>query len=104
MTTYFITRHQGALQWAEASGIAYDQHLEHLDPQLIEAGDTVIGTLPVNLAAEVCARGAEYLHLNLDLPRELRGRELSAQTLFEAGASLQCYFVQSCTMQPISIR
>lgn len=30
MTTYFITRHSGALAWAKAKGVEYDMHLEHL--------------------------------------------------------------------------
>ena len=44
-------------------------------------GDTVIGTLPVNLAAEVCARSARYLHLSLEVPREVRGRDLTADEM-----------------------
>lgn len=80
MTTYFISRHPGAIEWAIAVGIRAS-HVEHLDPAVVEAGDRVIGTLPVNLAAQVCQRGARYWHLSLQLPRSLRGVELSREQL-----------------------
>ncbi|MGH8573355.1 MAG: CRISPR-associated protein Csx16, partial [Gammaproteobacteria bacterium] len=62
MSTYFVTRHRGARAWAAEEGIIIDETIEHLDPQALQPGDIVIGTLPVNLAAEVCARGGRYLH------------------------------------------
>lgn len=89
MTTWFVSRHPGALHWMQVHGPAFDQHVAHLDPARIAAGDTVIGTLPVNLAAEVCARGASYRHLTLELPAHARGRELSAEELQALGATLQ---------------
>ena len=58
MTTYFVSRHPGAIEWARRRGITIDRHVAHLDAQVITKDDTVIGTLPVNLAAEVCARDA----------------------------------------------
>lgn len=94
MTTFFVTRHPGALDWANAAGIAFDVRVLHLDPANVGAGDTVIGSLPVHLAAEVCARGARYLNLSLDLPANLRGRELDAATLAELNARLEEYIVR----------
>jgi CRISPR-associated protein Csx16 len=71
-----------------------DRIIEHLDTSLIKPGDKVIGTLPVNLAAEVCARGGRYLHLVLDLPAEWRGRELSGEDLRLLGARIEEYRVE----------
>ncbi len=93
MASYFITRHPGARQWAEEEGIEVDQLLDHLDTARILPGDRVIGSLPVNLAAEVCARGARYLHLVLDLPRELRGRDLTAGDMRACGARTEEYTI-----------
>ena len=31
MTTYFVSRHPGALQWMQAHGPAFDRHLLHLE-------------------------------------------------------------------------
>jgi CRISPR-associated protein Csx16 len=94
---WFVTRHPGALDWAREAGIAFDVHVTHLDPAKVSAGDTVIGSLPVHLAAEVCARGARYLNLSLDLPENLRGRELDAQTLEACRARVEEYFVERRT-------
>jgi CRISPR-associated protein Csx16 len=93
MTTYFVTRHAGAIEWARASGIAVDRQLAHLDMAEVKAGDCVIGTLPVHLAAEVCALGARYFHLALEIPPEWRGRELSAEDLRRFGARIVEYRV-----------
>ncbi|MCZ2408056.1 MAG: CRISPR-associated protein Csx16 [Burkholderiales bacterium] len=93
MTTYFVSRHPGALQWMQQCGPAFDQHVQHLDPARVQPRDTVIGTLPVNLAAQVCARGAAYWHLALEVPAQARGRELSAQELQALGATLQRFHI-----------
>lgn len=72
-------------------GLAVDRHVEHLDPEVVMAGDWVIGSLPVNLAGMVCQRGGRYLHLSLSLPREYRGSELSAEEMEKLGATLEEY-------------
>lgn len=94
MTTYFVTRHQGAVEWAARRGITVDHRISHLDPASIRAGDIVLGTLPINLAAEVCARGGRFFNLSLDVPPEARGRELSADELDRFGARLEEYRVE----------
>ncbi|MDQ2695184.1 MAG: CRISPR-associated protein Csx16 [Pseudomonadota bacterium] len=93
MTTYFVTRHPGARAWAEAQGIRVDRQVDHLDVAAVNPGDMVIGSLPVNLAAVVCARGARYMHLSLVVPPQLRGVELSAQQMNELGAVVEEYRV-----------
>lgn len=94
MTTWFITRHTGARQWAAEQGFPIDRHVVHLDPADVQAGDTVIGSLPVHLAAEVCQRGARYLNLSLDLPAAARGKELSAEELTRYQARLEGFNIQ----------
>ncbi|MCB1764867.1 MAG: CRISPR-associated protein Csx16 [Candidatus Competibacteraceae bacterium] len=93
MTTYFVTRHPGAVDWAATEGLIVDIQAAHLDPQIIQAGDTVIGTLPIHLAAQVCARGGRYLHLSMEIPEEARGRELTVADLRQFGARLEAYQV-----------
>lgn len=90
MTALFVTRHPGAVDWAARQGIAA-RMVAHLDTGTVGPGDTVMGTLPVHLVAEVCARGARYLHLSLDLPAEARGRDLSADEMVRFGARLTEY-------------
>lgn len=92
--TWFVSRHPGALAWARQSGIAFDRHVAHLDTAIVGSGDTVIGSLPVNLAAEVCARGAEYWNLSLRVAEHDRGRELSAEELQGYHAFVERYEVR----------
>ncbi len=94
MTTFFISRHPGAKAWSAEQGLRIDQHLTHLDTARIQRGDTVIGTLPVHLAAAVCSQGARYFNLSLDLPAHWRGRELSADELRQCQARLECFEIQ----------
>jgi CRISPR-associated Csx2 family protein len=92
--TYFVSRHPAAIDWAAEEGIPVDAFVAHLDPDDIRQGDTLIGSLPVNLAAQVCERGARYLHLSLELPPELRGRELTVEEMRACGARLQAFRVE----------
>lgn len=91
--TYLVTRHPGARDWAAQEGIAVDALLDHLDVTDIQPGDRVIGSLPVNLAAQVCERGGRYLHLSLELPPGLRGRELTAADMHRLGARVEEFHV-----------
>ncbi|EAR23047.1 hypothetical protein NB231_14543 [Nitrococcus mobilis Nb-231] len=94
MTLWLVTRHAGALEWLARRGLQGGRIVPHLDPAWIQAGDRVVGTLPVQLVAAVCARGARYEHLSVMLPAELRGRELSADTLERHGARLEPYYAE----------
>ena len=94
MTTWFVSRHAGAIEWAARQGLAVDRFVRHLDPDQVCGGDTVMGSLPVNLAAAVCERSARYLHLSVELPEQLRGQELSADQLEQLGSSLREYRVE----------
>lgn len=94
----FVTRHAGALAWAHAQGLVAAIRVAHLDVGRLKPGDTVIGTLPVHLAAEVCARGARYLHLVLDLPVHLRGVELTAEQMNQYGARIEPFEVRRGTV------
>jgi CRISPR-associated protein Csx16 len=95
--TYFVTRHAGARDWAARRGHQNAILLEHLDaPELdgLRPGDQVLGTLPVHLAADVCARGARYFHLSVDIPHEARGRNLTADEMERFGARLEEFVIR----------
>lgn len=89
MSIWFVSRHPGAVTWAKNQNIKVDYWVEHFSAEDIASGDTVIGVLPVNLAAAVCACGARYLNLSLDLPYTLRGKELNEFELLAVGARLE---------------
>jgi CRISPR-associated protein Csx16 len=87
MTTYFVTRHAGAKEWARRRGVAATV-VEHLDPAVLDRGDIVLGSLPAQLVAEISARGVRYGHLAIDLPQGERGKDLSADDMDRHGAQL----------------
>jgi len=94
MSTWFVSRHQGASDWAAAQGITIDQQVTHLDLAAVSAGDVVIGILPIQMIASVCAMPAQYLHLVIDVPAQLRGAELSASQMHALGARIERYHVE----------
>lgn len=93
MTTWLVTRHPGAIEWIRNQQISIDKQVDHLDIKSISAGDTVIGILPVNLAAEVCLRGGTYINLSTNLPMNTRGREMTSNELDQYEAKLECYAI-----------
>ena len=98
MNTWFVSRHPGALAWMRAHGPAFGRHVTHLeesDFQQLGSGDIVIGSLPVHLAARVCACGAQYWNLSLNMPASARGQELSADELRSMGAMLERFDVRA---------
>jgi CRISPR-associated protein Csx16 len=95
--TSFVTRHPGARDWAARHGHHDAIAMEHFGAPEMEAlrpGDRVLGTLPVQLAAEVCRRGARYFHLSIDVPAEARGRPLDADEMEAFGARLEEFRVE----------
>ena len=97
MKTWFISRHSGAIHWMQVHGPHIDEHITHLENHAIHAGDKVVGTLPLHLAAHVCAIGAQYWHLSFSVPEHLRGQELTTQELEQLGATLKQYSIQELT-------
>ncbi len=93
MTTWFVTRHAGAKQWAQSQGVNVDRLVDHLVMDEVQSGDQVLGSLPVNLVAELNKKGARYFHLTLMLSEELRGKEISAELMQQLGARLEEFFV-----------
>lgn len=93
MGILFVTRHPGAREWARQEGLTVDRVCDHLDLDALQAGDVVIGTLPIHLAAQVCERGGHYLHLSLEVPPDRRGTEFSTAEMRTFGARLEEYVI-----------
>ena len=102
-STWFISRHQGAIDWIKTQSEWHiDHYLTHLDdPAIIQNGDTVLGTLPIHIAAAVCARGAHYYFLQLPQEAAQRGSEYSAADMAAMGCTLRRYHIKAlCPNQP----
>jgi CRISPR-associated protein Csx16 len=100
LTTTFVSRHAGAIDWAHEEGHLSDDArvVTDFDPETTAAGDIVIGTLPAQLAARICERGGRYRHITLDLTPGLRGKELSAEEMRACDARLEEFFIQRSTV------
>lgn len=95
--TYIVSRHPGAVDWVRQRLSANDQPrvVDHVDDSMaFSPGDQVCGVLPMALAARICMQGARPLVIDLQVPPELRGRELSHAQLDALGASLVEYEVR----------
>lgn len=94
MKTWLVSRHSGAKAWILQQGIKVDVQAEHLDTSLLQDNDIVVGTLPIQIVAELNARSIRYLHLEVSVPAELRGKELSMEQLNALGATLSEFSVK----------
>lgn len=93
--TLVVTRHAGAVEWLKAKGFSECEVIAHFAPIMVQSGDVVVGILPLNLVAEVNAKGGRFFALDMNVPSELRGVEMTAQLMDELGARLQEYRVEA---------
>lgn len=89
---WLVTRHQATKDWLLAK-MGFDSIVDHLDINLIHDGDEVVGVLPINIAAEVCAKGARYFHVAIQVTKDQRGKELDDQELAQLDPKLIEYQV-----------
>ena len=97
--TIIVTRHEAAVEWLRKSypeGAAGEvTRIGHMDWRVIERlrpGDKVIGVLPIHLVAELTRRGVTYFGISIpNLPKGMRGTELSADEMEQFGAHLTEY-------------
>jgi CRISPR-associated protein Csx16 len=94
MTTWFVSRHAGAVEWADQHGLTIDRVRAHLRIEEIEPTDIVVGTLPIDMVAVLCSIGARYFHLTLSVPADFRGQELTAEQLVACNARLHEFRVE----------
>lgn len=86
----FVTRHQGAVDWVADNGVSVQEMVvDNFDAATVEPGDIVMGTLPVQVVAQVNARGGHYWHLSMSTPPQWRGRELLPEQMRDFGARLE---------------
>jgi putative CRISPR-associated protein (TIGR02620 family) len=102
MTTWFVSRHPAAAEWARKHR-HIDEHAQcvpSLEPGQVHAGDRVVGNLPAQVAAAVCGQGAVYDHLAIDLALEQRGLELTVADLEAAQATVERFVVEKVLASP----
>ena len=98
---FIVTRHAGAQRWLAMRGIQGELH-PHFDTAQVKPGDQVVGTLPIPLAADVVERGGVYFHLDLRVPPEYRGKELTAEDMDRFGAKITGYVVRRAALEGVA--
>lgn len=93
MSIWFISRHPGAIAWARSQNLGITHWCSHLRIDDISAGDVVIGTLPVHLAAQVCQRKAKFVALSINVTEEQRGKEITLDQMGILDCELQEFIV-----------
>ena len=94
MAVWFISRHKGAIDWIKQQSLQIDRFESHLNVNDIQADDTVIGTLPIHLAAKVCAKGAKFYFLSVNVSQDQRGTELTAEELIAQQCAIEPFYIQ----------
>ena len=87
--TVIVTRHTGAIEWLRRRGIEGNV-ITHATPDDV-TGAVVVGALPLNLAA----LAAEVVTIDMNLPPELRGVDLTPEQMDACGATLRRYRVEA---------
>lgn len=90
---WLVSRHEATKKWLLNTSTHFDEVIDHLDINLIHDGDEVVGVLPINIAAEVCAKGARYFHVAIQVTKDQRGKELDDQELAQLDPKLIEYQV-----------
>ena len=93
---YIVTRHDAAAEWIldnmekqfrfEGSMPYAAMRLRHFamdDIGCITRGDIVVGVLPLHIAACVCTRGARFVSLQMTVPPNLRGVDITYEQMVE---------------------
>lgn len=97
MATFIISRHKAAAEFLAEQGFGGAEVVEQADDRFwarVKPGDLIVGTLPVHLAARAfLATWNPFGFLDLDVPPEARGKELSVEDMLAYGASVKWYSV-----------
>ena len=83
-----ITRHDGAVEWLRQHGI-FGKVIAHASEADV-IGKDVVGILPLHLAALANSVTA----IVMDLPPELRGKDITPEQMDDCGAKLVKYEVR----------
>ena len=81
MKVAIVSRHKSTVELVRERfrDVEVFEHVSDIDA--LKGFDLVIGNLPLHMVAELKEAGVRYVMVSLELPRELRGRELNIEEL-----------------------
>jgi CRISPR-associated protein Csx16 len=72
MSIILVSKYRATYDRLLADGVKVDIHVTHFDINQVRAGDVVIASLPIPLAALITKSGAAYQHLSIKIPEQYR--------------------------------
>ena len=92
--TLVVSRHKGLIEWLERRGMINEttEIVSHITDKSVLYNRTVIGNLPLSLA---CLTG-RMLTIEMEVPQELRGKDITADEMDNCGAYVDEYKVSHC--------
>ena len=96
-----VTRHAALERWIRLAWpldslpqkFSHEWFLRPEETALLTPADTVVGRLPSRLIAAICGQGAQYYSIELHIPKDWRGRELTFDEIRQCRPRLRRYFV-----------
>ena len=89
-----VSRHAGAIDFVKKT-MNYDGDVvfaNHIDNEMIsslKSGDVVVGVFPMHIAAELNKNGVRTFSIVMNIPADMRGKELTADTMVRLGAKIE---------------
>jgi len=76
-----VSRHPATIEFLKEK-LPNAKVIEHLNgPDDISFGALVFGNLPLHMVEQLLQKGCRFIMVSLNIPRELRGKELSREEL-----------------------
>jgi len=82
MKVVIVSRHKGTIDYLKKR-YPNAEVVNHIDDPKKFKDSLIIGNLPLHMVSEVLKNGNRFVMVSLDIPRELRGKELNESELKE---------------------
>lgn len=84
-----VTRHQVLIEYFKEANIEFDKVISHATEEEVRGND-VYGVLPLRLAS----LANTVTTIDIDIPAEMRGKELSLEDIKKYGVNISTYKVE----------
>ena len=79
---YIVTSYSDVAEWVKEELNDYSIPVKsYMDFSKLRQGDVVFATLSVHAAAYLCSRGADYVHIAVNIPKHARDRYIPKEEL-----------------------
>jgi len=82
MKVVIVSRHEGTINYLKKH-YPNAEVVNHIDDPKKFKDSLIIGNLPLHMVSEILKNGNRFVMVSLDVPKELRGKELNESELKE---------------------